>query len=167
LREPALVVGLERRAQRPCVFVDAFGLVQDFLRGLFHAGDRCAELAGRAREARVLAVADERGKFAPIARDGVLHGGKLARKLIVAEVVPAATEQDLPQEAGLEEAVSFGKGCYLGQEAMAKVRNLGHPRRALRHLHADGPVSAGDPLRARRDLQAEERRRHAGEGRRH
>jgi folate-binding protein YgfZ len=59
-----------------------------------------------------------------------------------------ATEQDLPQEAGLEEAVSFGKGCYLGQEAMAKVRNLGHPRRAIRHLHADGPVSAGDPVRA-------------------
>ena len=46
------------------------------------------------------------------------------------------TEDDLPQEAGLEGAVSFGKGCYLGQEAVAKVRNLGHPRRVLLHVEA-------------------------------
>jgi folate-binding protein YgfZ len=57
-----------------------------------------------------------------------------------------ALEEDLPQEAGLEGAVSFDKGCYLGQEALAKVRNLGHPRRLLVHLYVAGPVSPGDPV---------------------
>src|SRR5687768_13054332 len=36
-----------------------------------------------------------------------------------------ATTDDLPMEAGLQDAVAFDKGCYLGQEAMARVRNLG------------------------------------------
>jgi folate-binding protein YgfZ len=55
-----------------------------------------------------------------------------------------ATDDDLPQEAGFAGAVSFDKGCYLGQEAVAKVQNLGHPRRLLMHLRADGPVAPGD-----------------------
>lgn len=55
-------------------------------------------------------------------------------------------EDDLPQEGGLDEAVSFEKGCYLGQEAVAKVRNLGHPRRVLLHLEAGRAVSVGEPV---------------------
>jgi folate-binding protein YgfZ len=55
-----------------------------------------------------------------------------------------ATEDDLPQEAGLDVAVAFDKGCYLGQEAVAKVRNLGHPRRLLLRLRTDGSVARGD-----------------------
>jgi folate-binding protein YgfZ len=53
------------------------------------------------------------------------------------------TEDDLPQEGGLSTAVSFAKGCYLGQEAVAKVQNLGHPRRVLLHLEADDQVATG------------------------
>lgn len=38
----------------------------------------------------------------------------------------------LPAETGLlSEAVSFTKGCYLGQEIVARMHNLGHPKRAL------------------------------------
>ena len=55
-----------------------------------------------------------------------------------------ATEDDLPQECGLASAVSFEKGCYLGQEAVAKVRNLGHPRRVLLALETTAPVAPGD-----------------------
>lgn len=39
---------------------------------------------------------------------------------------------DLPQEAGLEEvAISFTKGCYLGQEVMARLQAMGQVRRRL------------------------------------
>ena len=55
-------------------------------------------------------------------------------------------EDDLPQEGGLQGAVSFDKGCYVGQETVAKVRNLGHPRRLLLHLEASGRVSTGEPV---------------------
>ncbi|MBI3649327.1 MAG: hypothetical protein HY240_11365 [Actinobacteria bacterium] len=53
----------------------------------------------------------------------------------------------LPAEAGLEHLIDFGKGCFLGQESVAKVRNLGHPPRVLLHLRCDvGPVVAGEPV---------------------
>jgi tRNA-modifying protein YgfZ len=57
-----------------------------------------------------------------------------------------ALPEDLPQEGGLIDAVAFDKGCYLGQEAVAKVRNLGHPRRLLLRFACDEPASAGEPV---------------------
>jgi folate-binding protein YgfZ len=56
-------------------------------------------------------------------------------------------EGDLPQECGLEDAVSFDKGCFVGQEAVAKTRHLGHPRRLLLRLVAERPVETGEPIR--------------------
>jgi tRNA-modifying protein YgfZ len=45
----------------------------------------------------------------------------------------------LPHEAGLiETAVHLNKGCYRGQETVARVHNLGHPPRRLVFLHLDG-----------------------------
>jgi tRNA-modifying protein YgfZ len=55
-------------------------------------------------------------------------------------------DDDLPFEAGLGHAVAFDKGCYLGQEAVARVRNLGHPRRVLISLQSDAGITAGDPV---------------------
>jgi folate-binding protein YgfZ len=53
---------------------------------------------------------------------------------------------DLPQECGLQDLVAFDKGCFLGQEALARVRNLGHPRRLLMPVEGDGPLSPGDDV---------------------
>ncbi len=55
---------------------------------------------------------------------------------------------ELPQEAGLESAaVSFTKGCYLGQEVVAKVQNSGGFRRRLcRVSGSEAPPRAGDEL---------------------
>jgi tRNA-modifying protein YgfZ len=47
----------------------------------------------------------------------------------------------LPHEAGLiETAVHLNKGCYRGQETVARIHNLGHPPRRLVFLHLDGSV---------------------------
>ena len=40
--------------------------------------------------------------------------------------------------------MSFDKGCFLGQEAVAKVRNLGHPRRLLLPVEGDTRLGRGD-----------------------
>ena len=49
--------------------------------------------------------------------------------------------RDLPQEGGLDEAaISYSKGCYLGQEVMARIKSRGSVRRAL--VRVRGP---GDP----------------------
>jgi folate-binding protein YgfZ len=48
----------------------------------------------------------------------------------------------LPQEAALERAVHFSKGCYLGQEAVAMTQR-GRVKRRLRHLRFGGAARAG------------------------
>jgi folate-binding protein YgfZ len=52
----------------------------------------------------------------------------------------------LPAEAGLEDAIDLTKGCFLGQESVAKVRNLGHPPRVLRHVRSRTPIAPGAPV---------------------
>jgi tRNA-modifying protein YgfZ len=49
----------------------------------------------------------------------------------------------LPAEARLEDAIDFTKGCFLGQESVARVRNLGHPPRVLLHVGSDAPIVPG------------------------
>jgi tRNA-modifying protein YgfZ len=52
----------------------------------------------------------------------------------------------LPSEAGWEDRIDATKGCFLGQEAVARVRNLGHPTRVVLALRAPGIVETGDPV---------------------
>jgi folate-binding protein YgfZ len=57
-------------------------------------------------------------------------------------------ESVIPQEAGLNDrAVSFTKGCYVGQETVARLFYKGKPNRHLRGLRLDGPAETGTPLR--------------------
>ena len=54
----------------------------------------------------------------------------------------------IPQEAGLNErAVSFTKGCYVGQETVARLHYRGKPNRHLRGLRPSAPAHHGDELR--------------------
>ncbi|MGP0081075.1 CAF17-like 4Fe-4S cluster assembly/insertion protein YgfZ, partial [Mycobacterium sp.] len=65
-------------------------------------------------------------------------------------------ERTIPHEVGWiggpgEGAVHLDKGCYRGQETVARVHNLGKPPRMLVLLHLDGSVekpSTGDPVLA-------------------
>ena len=53
----------------------------------------------------------------------------------------------IPQEAGLNErAVSFTKGCYVGQETVARLYYRGKPNRQLRGLRLSSAVDAGEEL---------------------
>ena len=53
----------------------------------------------------------------------------------------------IPQEAALNErAVSFTKGCYVGQETVARLFYKGKPNRHLRGLRLSAPVASGTEL---------------------
>jgi folate-binding protein YgfZ len=57
----------------------------------------------------------------------------------------------IPHEVGwIETAVHLSKGCYRGQETVARVHNLGHPPRRMVFLHLDGSENTlpahGDPV---------------------
>jgi folate-binding protein YgfZ len=54
------------------------------------------------------------------------------------------TTATIPQEAGIDErAVSFTKGCYIGQETVARLHYRGKPNRHLRGLRLKAPADAG------------------------
>jgi tRNA-modifying protein YgfZ len=54
----------------------------------------------------------------------------------------------IPQEADLNErGVSFEKGCYVGQETVARLHYKGKPNRHLRGLRLSEPAERGDELR--------------------
>jgi len=68
--------------------------------------------------------------------------GLAERERILAGVVAVPADigpGDLPNEGGLEEtAISFTKGCYLGQEVMSRLKNLGQVRRRLHLIRGPG-----------------------------
>jgi folate-binding protein YgfZ len=57
------------------------------------------------------------------------------------------TQRTIPEEAGINDrAVSFTKGCYIGQETVARLHYRGKPNRHLRGLRLSGPARDGDPV---------------------
>jgi tRNA-modifying protein YgfZ len=55
--------------------------------------------------------------------------------------------ETIPQEAGINErAVDFEKGCYVGQETVARLHYKGKPNRHLRGLRLSAPVPTGTAL---------------------
>jgi tRNA-modifying protein YgfZ len=53
----------------------------------------------------------------------------------------------IPQEAGINDrAVNFEKGCYVGQETVARLHYKGKPNRHLRGLRLSAPAERGDAL---------------------
>lgn len=80
--------------------------------------------------------------------------GDLVDPLRVVAGRPSMAEVDdrsLPHELDwLRTAVHLSKGCYPGQETIAKIHNVGHPPRRLVRLHLDGSESvfaeAGDSV---------------------
>ncbi|MEZ5332239.1 MAG: hypothetical protein R2991_09365 [Thermoanaerobaculia bacterium] len=125
----------------------------------------CVEVAEE--EILVQRVA-HRGAVAYLLAAGAGRGGDWAESLVEAGAVPAGwraletlrveageprfgadfDDGNLPQESGLEDAVSYTKGCYLGQEVVARLHYRGRPQRGLvgLEIEADGPPEPGAGL---------------------
>ena len=65
-------------------------------------------------------------------------------------ITTATQDQFLPQMIGLDtiHGVSFDKGCYPGQEIVARAKYLGEVKRGLRTASSAGAASAGDAVQA-------------------
>jgi folate-binding protein YgfZ len=91
-----------------------------------------------------------------LARRGAAAAGMWAfEALRIAAHVPRlgldTDHRTIPHEVGwIDSAVHLNKGCYRGQETVARVHNLGHPPRRLVFLHLDGSAERlpghGDPV---------------------
>ena len=106
------------------------------------------ELAGRilapARERRALEAAlVAAGSVALAEEEAEARRVEAGRPRLGAD----ATEANLPDEVGLEEAISRNKGCYVGQEVVARRKTYGKPTRRLVGLRFEGtPLPPGTPL---------------------
>jgi folate-binding protein YgfZ len=90
-----------------------------------------------------------------VRRGGAVAGMWAFEALRIAARVPRlgldTDHRTIPHEVGwIEGAVHLNKGCYRGQETVARVHNLGHPPRRLVFLHLDGSAdhlpAHGDPV---------------------
>jgi len=98
-------------------------------------------------------LADAAGQLAQ--GGGAVAGMWAFEALRIAARVPRlgldTDHRTIPHEVGwIEAAVHLNKGCYRGQETVARVHNLGHPPRRLVFLHLDGSADRlpahGDPV---------------------
>ena len=55
-------------------------------------------------------------------------------------------ETNFPQEGRMEGALNFQKGCYLGQEVMARIDAQGHVNKFLMGIVSDQPLAGGEKL---------------------
>lgn len=116
-------------------------------------GYAIGEHPGAEREwIEVIVDAPERDRISDAAAVGdvSLAGALAADALRVAAWRPSwareVDERALPHELDwLRTAVHLSKGCYRGQETVAKVHNLGHPPRRLVAVHLDGADSILPP----------------------
>ncbi len=88
----------------------------------------------------LIVPAEAAGKLAAARPAAGMWAFEAAR--IAARVARPGLDTDhktLPHEIGfIEDAVHLSKGCYRGQETVARIHNLGHPPRRLVFLHLDG-----------------------------
>ena len=97
-----------------------------------------ADAADAVKAALVAAGATEAGE--PLAELARIESGRPRFGVDLDESV-------IPQEGGLNErAVSFTKGCYVGQETIARLHYRGRPNRRLRSLKLSGEAEAGASL---------------------
>ncbi|MEH1056264.1 folate-binding protein [Micromonospora sp. CPCC 206171] len=95
-------------------------------------------------------VAELRGNGVPVAGLWAYEAVRAAARL--PRVGVDTDHRTIPAEVGLiAPAVHLNKGCYRGQETVARVHNLGKPPRRLVLLHLDGvttdqPPAAGTPV---------------------
>jgi aminomethyltransferase len=107
-------------------------------------GDKAFELVG---ERAAVDEAWERLGTALPGHDGRVFGDEAYDVLRVEAGVPRfgseIDEQVMPAEVGIvDRAVSFTKGCYIGQEPVARLHYRGHANRGLRAILLDGALPA-------------------------
>lgn len=66
----------------------------------------------------------------------------------ITDIVPATSRRFTPHMLNLDRlgALSFAKGCYTGQEIVARTQHLGSVKRRVARFRATAPVALGDPV---------------------
>jgi tRNA-modifying protein YgfZ len=116
------------------------------------AGVRCRAVATDLGLDLVCPASEAADVASALAREGAAQVSEAAAEIVRVEsgrprFGREMTTATIPQEAGIDRrAVSFTKGCYIGQEPVARLHYKGRPNRHLRGLRLEARVSDGDPI---------------------
>ena len=117
---------------------------------------RTIEIAGSA--ANVIRLPSGYALLAPLSAgtailsflEGPLIGGKAFEVFRIESGLPLMhrdmDESNFPQESGLKDVLDFQKGCYLGQETMARIDAQGHVNRHLMGFALSAPGNTGEKV---------------------
>jgi tRNA-modifying protein YgfZ len=120
---------------RDCEGIEVLGVATDVGVDLITRTDQAESLRARLAGAGAEAVSADAAEILRVESGRPRFGLELGP-----EVMPA--------EAGIvERAVDFEKGCYIGQEPVARLHYRGKPNRVLRGLRLEAPAEPGTPLR--------------------
>lgn len=126
-----------------CEIIDETGetrLFHHFIEGVPGVLSRRLITAGKDLALR----ADDTLPFDPAAKLTLEELKQLTLLAAIPEAGYEITGDEFPAELGLDRlAVSFHKGCYLGQEIISRIESVGRIRRRLRVIQSDVPFSAG------------------------
>jgi tRNA-modifying protein YgfZ len=114
--------------------VDCRAVATDLGMDLLCAASRAQDVAGALIEAGAAPVSEPAAEILRVESGRPRFGHEMS----------AAT---IPQEAGIDgRAVSFTKGCYIGQETVARLHYKGRPNRHLRGLKLEAPAAPDDAI---------------------
>jgi tRNA-modifying protein YgfZ len=107
----------------------------EFSADVLVSADRFPELEGLLRDAGSTEIGEETAEILRV-EAGRPHFGR------------DMDSGNLPDEIGMDDAISTTKGCYVGQEVVARLRTYGRVnRRLVRFRFPEGPISPGEVLR--------------------
>ncbi len=136
-RELAGVEGLgPEHAQRSREWdgIDVLAVATDVGVDLITRADAAATLAERLEAAGAVEVSEAAAEIIRVESGRPRFGREMG-------------PESMPAEAGItDRAVDFEKGCYIGQEPVARLHYRGKPNRTLRGLRLSAPAPAGAPL---------------------
>jgi folate-binding protein YgfZ len=117
------------------------------------AGTACLAVGTAGGIDLIAKTADAAGLRAALLGAGAVEVGPEAAEIVRIEAGAPRfgaemSAETMPAEAGIvERAVSFTKGCYIGQEPVARLHYKGRPNRHLRGLELSAPAAPGESLR--------------------
>ncbi|RKF18596.1 tRNA-modifying protein YgfZ [Alginatibacterium sediminis] len=123
-----------------------------------HYGAAISQHGGCADEASIFRINGPRTRFLVIEKSDFISSGTLDIKAWqqcdiasgLPHISPATQLAFIPQALNLQalDAISFSKGCYAGQETIARAKYRGANKRALFRLsgHSDQPLISGESI---------------------
>lgn len=132
---------LEKHELRPAQEMNACRIAHGLIAVNVGIEEQCVELMGFRSDMENAGV-----DISEAASAGFLQSAKIRAGIV--EILELHSEKFTPHMLNLDQlgAISFDKGCYTGQEVVARTQNLGSSKRRLMRYATDGILSTGDRL---------------------